>query len=83
MTPIASAALRYAARETLGQAPAVGALGFYVVWAIAGTVGPIALIVSLLSDSSRWWIGAVWCGMWITTRWVDWLLVRRPPAERT
>jgi hypothetical protein len=50
---------------------------FYVVWGIAGTVGPVALVVGLLSGSSVWWVGAVFCVVWGVTLWLDWLLVQR------
>jgi hypothetical protein len=51
--------------------------GFYVVWGIAGTLGPILLFTSLLSQPSDWWIGAALCGVWIATLGLDWLVVRR------
>jgi hypothetical protein len=50
---------------------------FYVVWGIAGTLGPIGLIVGLLSGSSSWLVGAALCALWVADLVVDWLVVRR------
>jgi hypothetical protein len=51
--------------------------GFYVVWAVAGTAGPLIVIVSLMDGSALWWIGVLLCIVWIATLALDWLLVRR------
>jgi hypothetical protein len=50
---------------------------FYVVWAVAGSLGPIILIVSLLNGTALWWLGMLLCIVWVATLGIDWLLVRR------
>jgi hypothetical protein len=51
---------------------------FFAIWVIAGTLGPIALLVSLLSGPrSNWWIGVSLCVIWALDLAIDWLLVRR------
>jgi hypothetical protein len=51
--------------------------GFYVVWAIAGTFGPILLVGGLFDMSSAGvWIGIGLCLVWLGSLAVDWLLVR-------
>jgi hypothetical protein len=51
--------------------------GLYVVWAVAGSLGPIILIVSLLNGAALWWIGLLLCVVWVAALGIDWLLVRR------
>jgi hypothetical protein len=51
---------------------------FYVIWAIAGSAGPLVLIVGLLGQSvGDAWIGIGLCAVWGGSLLVDWLLVRR------
>jgi hypothetical protein len=51
---------------------------FYVVWAVAGSVGPIFLLVSLIAGPrDLWWIGFVLCCIWLLDLGADWLAVRR------
>jgi hypothetical protein len=48
-----------------------------VIWGIAGTFGPIALLVGLLNGTtSSVWIGIGLCLLWGGSLAVDWLLVR-------
>jgi hypothetical protein len=47
------------------------------VWAIAGSAGPIILLVSLITGNPLWWIGLVLCVVWVATLGIDWVLVRR------
>jgi hypothetical protein len=51
--------------------------GFYVVSAVAGTAGPIILIVTLIEGNALWWIGMLLCIVWLAALGVDWVLVRR------
>ncbi|MBV8946193.1 MAG: hypothetical protein JO046_22635 [Solirubrobacterales bacterium] len=45
---------------------------------LTGTLGPIALVVSLLiGPRANWWIGASLCAVWAIDLGVDWLLARR------
>jgi hypothetical protein len=51
--------------------------GFYVIWGIAGTFGPIALLVGLLGGNTpSVWIGIGLCLLWGGSLGADWLLVR-------
>jgi hypothetical protein len=50
---------------------------FFAVWVITASLGPIAVVVGLLQDSSSWLIGlAIW-GVALVTMGIDWLVVRR------
>jgi hypothetical protein len=50
---------------------------FFVVWVIAGTLGPIALLDSLIvGPRGNWWIGLSLCLVWGIDLGIDWLLVR-------
>src|ERR1700759_5319890 len=50
---------------------------FCVIWVIAGSLGPIALIVGLLNGSTTsLLIGIGFCSLWGLSLTVDWLLVR-------
>ena len=62
----------------MGPTSAVGALELLRVWAVAGTIGPIALIVALTGGSTTsLWIGISGCVLWAGSLLFDWLLVRR------
>lgn len=51
--------------------------GFFVIWLIAGSLGPIALIVGLMNGrSSSVWIGLALCGVWVLDLGADWIVVR-------
>jgi hypothetical protein len=51
---------------------------FYVIWGIAGTFGPMMLVVALLTRSTTGiWIGIALCLVWGGSLAADWLLVRR------
>jgi hypothetical protein len=54
--------------------------GFFVIWVIAGTLGPIVLIVGLLeggSTTSIWiGVGLCVCGVWALDLVLDWMAVR-------
>jgi len=48
-----------------------------VLWAIAGTFGPILLLIALVRGSAMGlWIGIGLCVVWGGSLAVDWLLVR-------
>jgi uncharacterized membrane protein len=50
---------------------------FYVTWGIAGSLGPILLLVGLVSGSVvGLWIGLGLCLLWGGSLAADWLLVR-------
>lgn len=55
----------------------MGALGLRRCWVIAGTLGLIAVVVSLLAGRGNWWIGAALCAVWAIDLGVDAPLVRR------
>ena len=51
--------------------------GFSLVWGIAGTFGPILLIIGLLGGSAaQLWIGIGLCLIWGASLAVDWLVVQ-------
>jgi hypothetical protein len=64
----------------VGQTSAVGALVVYVVWAIAGTLGPILLLVGLITGRGLW-VGIVFCCVWVLDLIVDATVVRRKKAR--
>jgi hypothetical protein len=50
---------------------------FFVIWAIAGSLGPIALLDGVIDSSAiSVWLGIVLCLVWAISLAVDWLLVR-------
>jgi hypothetical protein len=50
---------------------------FYVTWVIAGSLGPILLLVGLWGASAAaLWIGVGLCLVWGGSLATDWLLVR-------
>lgn len=53
--------------------------GFFLIWVIAGSVGPILLIVELISGRAIW-IGAAVCFIWMADLGVDWVVVQRLKA---
>jgi hypothetical protein len=66
-----------ASHESVGQTSSVGSLGVFVIWIIAGSLGPIALVVGLLDGrSSSVWIGLALCCVWALDLGFDWLAVR-------
>jgi hypothetical protein len=51
---------------------------FFWIGLIAGTLGPIGLIVSVVSGHGRrWWLWAALCAVWVIDLLIDWLLVQR------
>lgn len=51
---------------------------FYVIWGIAGTLGPMMFFIGLLDGSTTGiWIGIALCLVWGGSLAADWLLVRR------
>lgn len=52
--------------------------GFFAVWVIAGSLGPIVLITGLLAGSGHlWWLGLALCGVWALDLGADWWIVRQ------
>jgi hypothetical protein len=64
-------------RYVLGLHPPWAHWAFFVVWAIAASVGPIVFLVGLLAGSGAWVAGLVICGVALLSLGVDWLVVRR------
>ncbi len=53
---------------------------FFVVWAIAGTFGPILLIVGLTTGHGVW-VGVALCCVWAVDLAVDAIAVHRAEAR--
>jgi hypothetical protein len=60
----------------MGQTSTVGGLVRLSVWAIAGTFGPILLIVGLVTGHGVW-LGVAVCCIWVLDLGFDAIIVRR------
>ena len=51
---------------------------FYIVWGVAGTLGPVWFVVGLVLGGQRLWlIGLGLCLVWVIDLALNWLLVQR------